>query len=59
MDLSADTMHPCDLKNWQIFSSLEAKFISNIRMAVVYGNIYFFMVVFLYQCSYLHVIIYC
>ena len=30
-----------DLKNWSIFSLLEPKFISNVRMAIVYGNIYF------------------
>lgn len=59
MDLNNSTMYPCDLKNWKIFSSLESKFISNVRIAVVYGNTYFFMVTFLYQCSYLHVIIYC
>ncbi|XP_060815883.1 uncharacterized protein LOC132907131 [Bombus pascuorum] len=27
-----------DLKNWSIFSLLESKFISNVRMAIVYGK---------------------
>ncbi|KAK9296481.1 hypothetical protein QLX08_009530 [Tetragonisca angustula] len=37
MDLNASTIYPCDLKNWQIFSSLESKLISNVRIAAVYG----------------------
>ncbi|XP_043798332.1 RCC1 and BTB domain-containing protein 1-like isoform X1 [Apis laboriosa] len=32
-------MYSCDLTKWSIFSLLEPKFISNIHMAVVYGNI--------------------
>lgn len=38
-----------DLKNWSIFSLLEPKFISNVRMAIVYGNIYFLYQFFLYN----------
>ncbi|XP_043513899.1 RCC1 and BTB domain-containing protein 1-like isoform X2 [Frieseomelitta varia] len=37
MDLNASTMYPRDLKNWHIFSSLESKFLKNVRIAAVYG----------------------
>ena len=41
-------MNSCDLTKWSIFSLLEPKFISNIHMAVVYGNNYFLIVIFIY-----------